>query len=75
MPSVALRSFVMVLPLALSACGPKAPEPAASPTVEGSDAAEVSTDWTVENPTDPAVPVDLPTTHMTNQSVATAPAK
>lgn len=62
--------------LALAACGPKTPDQTASPTVEGTSAAEVSTDWTAENPTEPAVPVTLPTTRMTNESVeATAPAK
>jgi hypothetical protein len=60
-----------VLPLlALAGCGPKAPDQTAAPTVEGTSAAEVSTDWTAENPTEPAVPVELPTTHMTNAPVA-----
>ena len=68
-PGLALAAL-----LALGACKPSAPDQTA-PTVEGTDAAEVATDWTVQNPTEPAVPVDLPTTRMTNGSVATTPAK
>jgi len=74
MPQVPLR-FAALAPLALAAvlalaaCGPKAPDQTAAPTVAGTSAAEVSTDWTVENPTEPAVPVTLPTTRMTNDSV------
>jgi hypothetical protein len=74
MTSVLLR--LIPAPLALSpllllaACEPKAPDQAAAPTVEGTSAAEVSTEWTAENPTEPAVPVELPTTHMTNAPVA-----
>jgi hypothetical protein len=67
--SVPVLLLAATLPLALAGCGPKAPDQSAAPTVEGTSAAEVSTDWTAENPTDPAVPVQLPTTRMTNQSV------
>jgi len=57
---------VLLAPIALlAACGSKtSDQPAAAPTVYGNSAAEVSTDWTVENPTEPAVPVTLPTTRM-----------
>lgn len=55
--------------LALAACGSKQ-----QPTYETGQK-----DLVVENPTDPAVPVNLPTTAMTNApvdaSAATAPAK
>jgi len=74
MPQVPLR-FAALAPLALAAvlalaaCGPKTPDQSAAPSVAGNSAAEVSTDWTVENPTEPAVPVTLPTTRMTNDSV------
>lgn len=54
----------------LGGCGPKAADQPATPTVYASDAAAVATDWTVENPTEPAVPVNLPSTHLTNAPVA-----
>lgn len=60
LPLVAVPLFL------LSACGTKSSNEAAAPSVEATDAAEVSTDWTVQNPTEPAVPVELPTTRMTN---------
>lgn len=76
MSRLSLRLAAIAPLVALAACGPKAPDQSATPTVEGTSAAEVSTDWTAENPTEPAVPVTLPTTRMTNESVqATAPAK
>lgn len=65
-----MRKFVMIAPLALalaSCGGEKAeqakPEPA-------------STDFVAESPTDPAVPVDLPSTALTNAPASeAAPAK
>lgn len=55
--------------LALAACGPKADTTQAAaadqPTAD-------STDWTIQNPTEPAVPVDLPKTPMTNAPAAEA---
>ncbi|MFM5893138.1 MAG: hypothetical protein ACKOQM_01735 [Novosphingobium sp.] len=50
--------------LALGGCSGKNPKPAASDAAAEPTAA--STDWTAQNPTDPAVPVNLPTTVMTN---------
>lgn len=65
-----MRKFVMIAPLALAlaSCGGEKteeakPEPA-------------STDFVVEDPTAPAVPVVLPTTEMTNVPASeAAPAK
>lgn len=70
-------SFLFALPLlaALAACGPSAPDRTEPATIEGTDAAEVATDWTAENPTDPAVPVQLPTTRLTNEPVAAPSAR
>lgn len=76
MPKRPLRLAALPLLLAISGCGHKTPDQTASPTVAGVSASEVATDWTAENPTEPAVPVVLPSTRLTNQSVeATAPAK
>lgn len=64
---------ISILPLAavlaLAACGKPADtaQPAAS-----DEPTEVSTEWTAQNPTEPAVPVDLPTTKMTNAPAAEA---
>lgn len=60
--------------LALAACGPKADTTQAAASDEPTEA---STDWTAQNPTDPAVPVDLPNTAMTNapaEAASPAPA-
>lgn len=53
--------------LALSACGKQAEtsQAADEPTAPSSE-------WVMENPTEPAVPVDLPTTPMTNAPAAEA---
>ena len=66
-----LAALALAAPfLALGGCGSNSsPEPAPSPTVYESDAAAAATDWTAQNPTEPAVPVTLPTTRMTNESV------
>lgn len=64
-PSLALPLLAAPLVL-LSACGTKSSQETPAPSVEATSAAEVSTEWTVQNPTDPAVPVDLPTTRLTN---------
>lgn len=58
------------LALALAACGSQEAEqaPAAEPEAPSSE-------WVAENPTEPAVPVDLPTTAMTNAPAATEAAK
>lgn len=69
MSAAAFRFAALVPLLALAACGHKTPDQTASPTVEGASPAEVATDWTAQNPTDPAVPVTLPTTQMTNNGV------
>lgn len=53
----------------LTGCSKSPEQPAAPATVNGADAAEVATEWTVENPTEPAVPVELPTIRMTNSAV------
>lgn len=50
--------------LALGGCSGKNAEPVASEAAAEPTAA--STDWTAQNPTDPAVPVNLPKTEMTN---------
>lgn len=60
--------------LALGACSK-----GASPDAQASASAPAaqSTDWTQENPTEPAVPVNLPNTPMTNapaDQVAPSPA-
>jgi len=76
MLSVSPRRLPLLVPIALlAACGPKAPDQSATATVAGDSPAEVATDWTVENPTERAVPVTLPTTHLTNAPVATATGK
>jgi len=72
--SAALCAATAAALLALAACSRKAPDQAAAPTVEGTSAAEVATDWTAENPTEPAVPITLPTTRMTNSGVSATPA-
>jgi hypothetical protein len=59
MPSVSLRLTLVLLPLFAGACGCKteaqrdqaAGEPSAS-----------SSEWVAPNPTEPSVPVELPTT-------------
>ncbi len=52
--------------LALGACsGEKAEQAAAEPT-------EASSEFVAENPTEPAVPVNLPTTPMTNAPASEA---
>jgi len=55
--------------LALAACSSKPADEAAmgEPTAPSSE-------WVAENPTEPAVPVDLPTTPMTNVPVEASPA-
>ena len=74
MPQVPVRLTALLPLLVLTACG--SPDQSATTTVEGTGAAEVATDWTVENPTDRAVPVTQPSTQMTNERVeATGPAK
>ena len=64
MPPVSFR-LALVLPLlALAACGSKssdAKKPAAS-----AESTAPSSEWVVPNPTEPAVPVELPKTSMTN---------
>lgn len=56
--------LIAPLGLALAACGSQKTEPAAQAETEA-----VSTDFTIENPTDPAVPVDLPSTALTSAPV------
>lgn len=58
------------LALALAACGSQEAAPAPSGEPEAP-----SSEWVAENPTEPAVPVDLPTTAMTNVPEATEAAK
>jgi len=70
----ALSATTGIALLGLAACSKQAPDQAATPTVEGTSAAEVATDWTAENPTEPAVPITLPTTRMTNSGVSATPA-
>lgn len=67
-----MRKFLMIAPLtlALAACGGEKAEQA-EPT-EAAVTEAVSTDFTIENPTDPAVPVELPTTAMTSAPVSEA---
>ncbi len=70
---ISLRTLPLLAPLALlAACGPKASDQPAEPTADATPAA-VSTEWTAENPTEPAVPVTLPTTRVTNVPATTAP--
>lgn len=57
------------LALALAACGSQ--EAAQAPA----EPEAPSSEWVAENPTEPAVPVDLPTTAMTNAPEATEAAK
>jgi hypothetical protein len=61
--------LALLAPLALAACGPKADTTQAAASNEPVAA---STDWTMQNPTDPAVPVELPKTAMTNAPVDAA---
>lgn len=73
MPPIPLRTLPLLAPLVLlAACGPKASDQPAEPAADTTPAA-VSTEWTAENPTEPAVPVTLPTTHVTNVPASTAP--
>lgn len=51
--------------LALGGCSGKQAEPAASEAA-ATEPTAASADWTAQNPTDPAVPVNLPKTEMTN---------
>lgn len=54
--------------LTLGGCGSKPAEQSPEPVAEQAGAGEpaaTSTDWTVQNPTDPAVPVNLPKTVVT----------
>lgn len=62
-----MRKFVMIAPLALAlaGCGGEKTDEAMPEAA--------STDFVVENPTAPAVPVVLPTTEMTNVPVTEAP--
>jgi len=65
MPVRTLRALPLLL--ALAACdGPTKVEP--EPVVYHTDPAAVATEWTAENPTEPAVPVTLPTTRMTPEA-------
>lgn len=62
-----LAPAAIALALTLSACGgEKADQAPATAEPEA-----ISTDFVAENPTDPAVPVDLPTTAMTTAPEAT----
>lgn len=51
---------VLVLAVALAACGGETPDQAATAETE-----VPSSEFVAENPTEPAVPVDLPSTAMT----------
>ena len=60
--------------LALGGCSGKQAPPA--PSEAAAEPTAASTDWTAQNPTDPAVPVNLPKTVMTNvPAEAASPAK
>lgn len=52
--------------LALGACGKREGTPDQPPRGETMAPTD---EWVAENPTEPAVPVELPTTHMTNVPV------
>lgn len=73
---MSLRPLILIPALlALGACDKQAPAPAPSDTPT-----PISTDWTTENPSDPAVPVNLPETKMKDVLVVpeaspSAPAK
>lgn len=54
--------------LALGACSKPAEDKAAA----SAEPTPPSSEWVAENPTEPAVPVDLPTTPMTNAPEASA---
>jgi hypothetical protein len=61
----------LALALAIGACGSKPADP-----VIVDESGAPSTEFVAENPTDPATPVDLPSTAMTNVPVGEAsPAK
>jgi len=53
--------------LALAACGKQVDQDQAN-----AEPTAPSSEWVQENPTEPAVPVDLPTTPMTNAPAAEA---
>jgi len=64
MPSVSPR-LLFVLPLfALAACGGKSSE--SEKAAASAEPTAPSSEWVEPNPTEPAVPVALPTTAMTN---------
>lgn len=56
------------LALALAACGSQEAEQAPA----SAEPEAPSSEWVAENPTEPAVPVDLPTTAMTNAPASEA---
>ena len=60
MPSI--RFTTALAALALAACSGKAPE---QPAQSEAAATPPSSEWVAENPTEPAVPVKLPDTAMT----------
>jgi len=67
-------SLAVLALLALAGCEAKAPAPQPSATVYTTNPAAVATEWTVENPTEPAVPVTLPSAAPINPGVkATGP--
>lgn len=71
MPTISLRLALAAPLLALAACG-------GNPSDDSQAAAEPtapSSEWVEPNPTEPAVPVTLPTTAMTNVPEATPTAK
>jgi hypothetical protein len=73
MPAMKIRYAALAplgLALALAACGSQEAEqaPAAEPAAQSSE-------FVAESPTDPAVPVDLPSTAMTNAPEASEAAK
>lgn len=57
--------------LALAACGGEKAEQAASDQA-AAEPTEASSEFVAENPTEPAVPVNLPTTAMTNAPASEA---
>lgn len=65
MTRVSILPFALLPLLALAACGPKADQSKAT-----DEPAAPSSEWAKENPTEPAIPVDLPTTPMTNAPTA-----
>jgi hypothetical protein len=71
MPSVSFR-LALVLPLfALAACG-SGPSEAERQRAAAEPSAPAS-EWVEPNPTEPAVPVELPKTPMTNVPATPAP--